>query len=411
METQAPRVRHVPDFVAAFVVFVVACAVFLPTMTTTGVQANDTRAAAVAAYLYAETGSLTFPESWPNDHAYWAVERADGRVSVNRMPGVILTGVPFYAAARLLGVTPRLDAVTHPVFVPYGPAGVAAAVTAALALAALFRLLTQVVSRRDALIATAILGVTTPIWSVAADALWPHATTALMLALVMNRRVHPLVVGAATAVLVMTRPHLVIVPVVFGLARRSTYVVSLAVGGVAGLLLLIGYSQMLFGTWLPASGYDTSGFLSRLVTATPYATAENIGQAWFNVDRGIAIHTPWILLLLPFVFGVWRDAQAFVKRGFIAGLLYFLLQMRMARFSGGSGFAQWRTSLETLLLWAPLLTITAATLLRRYRTLLVVFTAAALFALVMTVRGVADGGRSDWAEEWWAEQHTKHAPA
>lgn len=411
METQARRVRHVPDFVAAFVVFVAACAVFLPTMTTTGVQANDTRAAAVAAYLYVETGSLTFPESWPIDHAYWAVERADGRVSVNRMPGVILTGVPFYAAARLLGVTPRLDAVTHPVFVPYGPAGVAAAVTAALALAAVFLLLLQVVSRRDARLATLILGVTTPLWSVAADALWPHATTALMLALVMNRRVHPLVVGAATAMLVMTRPHLMIVPLVFVCARRSAHTVSIAIGGVAGLLLLVGYSQMLFGTWLPASGYDTSGFLSRLLTATPYATAENIGQAWFNVERGVAIHTPWILLLLPFVFGVWRETPVFAKRGFIAGLLYFLLQMRMARFSGGSGFAQWRTSLETLVMWVPLLTFTASVMLRRYRTLLFVFVVTVAVAFVMTVRGVADGGRSDWAYEWWAEQQTKHAPA
>jgi hypothetical protein len=410
VETTARRVRNLPDWVVACAVFVVFCGVFMPSITTDGVQANDTRAAAVAAYLYVETGSLRFPDTWPADHAFWAVERPDGAVSVNRMPGVILTGVPFYAAARLFGVTPRLADVPHPVFVPYGPAGVAAAVTTAAALALLFLLLLQVVSRRDALIATAVLGLTTPLWSVAADALWPHATTALMLAVLMHPKIFPVLSGAASGMLVLTRPHLMVVPLVFGWAKLSLRTVCVAAGGVAGLFVLVFYSQLLFGTWLPASGYDTSGFLGRLATATPWATLENIGQAWFNIDRGVALHTPWVLLLLPLVWFVWRDAPAFAKRGFIAGVLYFVLQMRMARASGGSGFAQWRTSLETLVLWAPLLTFAASQMLRRHRSLLWLFLLTVAVAFVMTVRGVIDGGHSEWAYEWWAEQQKEHAP-
>jgi hypothetical protein len=111
------------------------------------------------------------------------------------------------------------------------------------------------------------------------------------------------------------------------------------------------------------------------------------------------------------VWFVWRDAPAFAKRGFIAGVLYFGLQMRMARASGGSGFAQWRTSLETLVLWAPLLTFAASQMLRRHRSLLGLFLLTVVVAFVMTVRGVIDGGRSEWAHEWWAEQQKTHAPA
>lgn len=411
VKTARPHTDTLVSVRMALAVFVVALVVFLPTTTRDGVQANDTRAAAVAAYLYVETGAFTFPDTWPKDHAYWAVERTDGALSVNRMPGVIVTGVPFYAVARLLGLTPRIAEVPHPVFVPYGPAGVAAAVTSAAALAVMFLVLLQVARRRDALIATAVLGFTTPLWSVSADALWPHATTALMLSLLLLAGTTPLLLSGAAALLVLTRPHLVVVPLFFLVAQRSKRAVWMFGGAAVGISLLAGYSQLLFGTWLPASGYDTSGFLGRLASATPWATIENIGQAWFNIDRGIALHTPWVLVLLPFVVLAWRTAPTFARHAFVAGGLYFVLQMRMARFSGGTGFAQWRTSLEMLVLWAPMLTLAAHELLRRYSKSWPVLAVAVVVAFVMTVRGVVDGGRSDWAYEWWAEQQKTHAPA
>jgi len=393
------------------VLFVLCVSVYLPGATRDGVQANDTRGAAVAAYLFVETGSLAFPQSWPQEHAFWATERADGRLSVNRMPGVILTGIPAYAVARLAGVTPRLDTVTHPVFVPFAPAAYAALTVTAAALALLFLVFVRLVGNKDAFVAAAVIAFTTPFFSVAADALWPHATTALALGLLLIAEDKPRLLAASGAALaVFTRPHLAVVPVVMALLQRKDVrsVAALGVGVSVGIGALVWYSVAVFGMWLPAAGYDTGGFLSRLVSASPYATAENMVQALLNIDRGILLHTPYVAVLFPAIVVAWRDAPAFTKRAAIAGLIYFVLQMRMARFSGGGGFAQWRTSLETLVLFAPLGIYASVHVVRQYRLWRALLWVSVAVAFGMTVWGVIDGGRSEWAHQWWAQQQQLH---
>lgn len=403
---------HSSTGLLASLLLMLVLVVYLPGVTRDGVQANDSRAAAVAAYLYVETGSFAFPDSWPKEHAYWVVDRADGRLSVNRMPGVIASGIPAYAIARFFNLTPRLQDVTHPVFVPYAPAGYSATVITALAILMLFVVFTRLVSDLAAFGAALVFAFTTPMWSVSADALWPHATTALtLLVLLWAGEKHGWIAAGAAGVLVVTRPHLAIVPVVLGLGswRNRRQMLWLATGTTVGIVVLVTYSQTVFGTWLPAAGYDTSGFLARLVSATPYETAENVVQALLNRDRGVLLQTPYVAVLLPAIWLALPHAPSWTKRAALAGAAYFLLQMRMTRFSGGSGFAQWRTSLETLVLLAPIGLYAIKTVVMRSRAYVWVLCLSVVVAFGMSVYGVIDGGRSERAYLWWAEQLKEHA--
>lgn len=96
----------------------------------------------------------------------WIVETADGREAVGRAPGVIAAVVPAYALARPATISPL-------------PGGITAALLSAAAVALFFLMLRDRLGTRRGLVAAGLLGLGTPVWSVAADAIWPHTLTTL----------------------------------------------------------------------------------------------------------------------------------------------------------------------------------------------------------------------------------------
>ena len=228
---------------AAALLFLAVTALLVATSNPGRALVNDTRAGALASWSLGTHGEAALPEPWPASHNYWGVEGRDGRVYVNRFPGVAYWAAPAYAAAALSGsehVSPA-----HPFLVDVRPAGWTAAVTVVLAGLVAVLLLRRLLPDRWALLAGLVLVTGTGLWSVAADALWPHGPTALVLltALLGWRRDQTTLVAAAAAGSVLVRPHLAVALVVLAVYawrwnRDGRGAAAFAGGTLAGLAAL-----------------------------------------------------------------------------------------------------------------------------------------------------------------------------
>ncbi|MEX1163744.1 MAG: hypothetical protein WEB03_09195, partial [Nitriliruptor sp.] len=359
---------------------------------------NDTRAAALASWSLGTQGELALPEPWPASANYWGVTTPDGRVHVNRFPGVALWATPAYAVAHLAAGSP--DPPAHPFLVDLRPAGWSAALTVVAVAVAAFALLRRVVPRWWAAGAALVVTLGTGMWSVAADALWPHGPAALgLVALLLGwRRLHEAAadvagavgdvasrvaggvegttvdgvarqaagggavlagIGATTAVLV--RPHLAVATVVIGAwvlirerAARRAGVAAMA-GTAVGLALLSLYSWRVFGVWTPTAGYDVGGHLGGLVTHSPWQTLRSFGAAFIGLERGLLVWSPVVAVALVAACWQRRRVPPWTVVAAIAGLAYLLVQVRAVGHFGGAHFFGPRISLEALVLATPLL--------------------------------------------------------
>jgi hypothetical protein len=399
------------DLHIAGALMTVVLVAYLATITTSGVQVNDSRSAAIAAWNVAERDSWSFPGEWVPSIDYWAVRRHNGGYFSNRMPAVIVWGVPFYSAARLAGR--GAPEVSHPWLVPFGPAGVAGATASALGVGAMFLVLRRIGSRRQALTGALLLGFATPVWSVAADALWPHSLTlgilaASMLASSCSSLAGCPLAASSAAASVLTRPHLAIAQVTLGVADLVSADHKRAFarfgGMVLGLLALAGYSRSVFGTWLPAAGYDGTALLDRLWTSSVTITVLEVFGGIFHPRRGILVVTPMIVILLVFIDKGWRASPVWVRGSSLSGLVYLLLQFRMARWSGGSSFAGYRTPLEAVYLTTPLFLVTYRVAVANRYGWRTTFWITTLVSFLITLSGAIDGGRSIGDEPWWEDQ-------
>jgi hypothetical protein len=345
---------------------------------------NDTRASALASWTLATQGELALPEPWPASHNYWGVTTPDGRVHVNRFPGVALWAAPVYAVHHLAVGRPEPPA--HPFLVDLRPAGWAAALTVAAAMAVAYALLRREVPRAWAAAGVLVLGLGTSLWSVAADATWPHGPAVLALLTVLfawrrGGRGDPVLAAVAAAVAVSVRPHLAVATVVLGVGavwsqRRaaadgsaSTAVppreratgVGVLVGTGAGLAVVSGYTRRVFGTWLPTAGYDVAGHLGGLVDHSPWQTVRAFGLALVGAERGVLVWSPVLavaVLCLVVVAVARRDRlPSWTVVAAVAGMAYLVVQVRAVGYLGGADFFGARITLEPVALATPLLVV------------------------------------------------------
>jgi hypothetical protein len=308
----------------------------------------DAAAALVSAWKLSLHGTLAIPEY---DGAIPWIHEVNGTVVSDRMPGVILFGVPFY---RLLG---QSDAPT------LYPAAVAAAASTAAAMALLFALLRRLVGERVALVGVLLAGFGTATWTISGSALWPHGPdqlwlVAAMLGLAAGRW---WAAGLAYAAAVLTRPHLAVVAVVggvwSGVQRRSIrpiwQVGAASLLGVAGLMV---YNTVAFGGPFELVGVwaETDDRMGRL---TASAVAVNVLGTLFSPSRGVLVLSPFLLLLLPGVFHAWRVAPSWVRASAAGGASYLAVHMVGNYFAGGEAFYSYRYPIEGLTLAAPLLVL------------------------------------------------------
>lgn len=346
---------------------------------------NDTRASAVASWTLGTQGQLALPETWPASHNYWGMEAPDGNVYVNRFPGVAYWAAPAYAVHSIFAGS---SVPAHPFLVDLRPAAWMAALTVALAGFIGFLLLRKLVPDPWALTAAGVMTLGTGLWSVAADALWPHGPTALLLLLTLlgwrDRR--PVLAGVAAAGCVLVRPHLAVALAVLALyawrgERHRGDALALLAGLVVGLLALVAYSQAVFGVWTPTAGYDVAGHLGGLVHHGPGQTVGAFFSALMGLERGVLVYTPVVAAALAALAWHRHRLPRWTLASLLAGIAYLVAQVRAVGPLGGEQFFGARISLETLVLAAPALVVAAHRAASRSRVWLAVLVLAGLVSV------------------------------
>lgn len=322
-------------------------------------QNRDTVSSAIPAWRLATHGDLTvteFKEPWltatnpaGTRRQDWYVE-SGGRITSNRPPGAIFWAVPFY---WLSGASP--DEFT------LGPASVAASVAVALSVAAFVAVFQSVVDPKNAFLAGLVVGVGTPLWGVASDALWQHSVSVLFLAVGLWFLARQGLAGAglASGFALLARPLAGTIAAVWGIylsVRQRSWkpVVVIGFTSAIGFGILLWYYQLAYQSLSLTGGYGsypTAGLVGRPL----FWYFENIWNVLFSSDRGIFLYTPFLLVLVPGLRAAWAVAPDWVKGGALSGVVYMLLQLRVNSYSGGGVWVSYRLPLEMLAVSAPLL--------------------------------------------------------
>lgn len=375
--------------------FVVACVVYGLTIAHDLVSL-DVWSANFGAWHLARTGNpwiegiwIPFLDGNPLRHE-WVLD-INGHSVIGRSPGVIAAGVPAYWLARS-------DTFTTT------PGGLSAAVLTATAVTLLYLALRSRLTSAQALVAALVFGFATPVWTVAANGLWPHTVTVLGIcgmawAASGNRwwwagffggitlwgRLHAALIVALLGVLV-------------GLRRRSPMVVA-RVGVVSALFLVLisVWTHWMYGTWNPTASYDTTPF-------TDYAAEHRLSLVnqlgfWVAPDRGIFVWTPLTLLLLPALVRAWRTLPDWSRALVWGGLSYTVLQGVLNYFWGGDVFYGYRLGLEMLACSTPALAFSAVRMGR---------VARALFGPVLGVEAFATAYGAVHDHVWLAGNQVWH---
>ncbi len=286
------------------------------------------------------------------DPPFWTGENETGHVVVYRSPGVTAVSTLAY-----------LGRSSDPTTFSIRPASLLAAGLAWLAVLLVYSALRRHLSRRVALGVSAVLALGTPVWSVAADAMWPHTLTTLGIAgmAFAASRDRWLLAGLMGGIGLTGRLHLSLVVATLGLGagvlrRRTRITVLVAAGSLPFLFLSAAWSRWLYGQWDPAGGYpQVDAYASRATSQSPLDLVLNHVGLWVSADRGFLTWTPVVVVLLPALARSWRYQPDWARVLLVGGLLYTAVQGLMNHFAGGTAFYGYRLTLELLLCLTPAL--------------------------------------------------------
>jgi hypothetical protein len=357
-------------------IFLVAAAVYAATASYS-VISLDVYSAYYASWRIADTGSpwidgIPFLADNPLRFV-WVLEAANGHTVIGRSPGVIIASLPAY----LVGGSDDFS---------MAPGALTAAILTACSLVLLFLTLRTRMSGLAASLVVWAFGFTTPVWSVAANGVWPHTITILGITGMGWSAVHKRwwLAGAFGGVVLWGRLHAAIIVAVLGLFlswRRRDPAIAARMGIASlGLLALSSvWTHWMYGDWNPAASYEAGRFTGYAMDNTLSLTNQ-LGM-WVSADRGILVWTPVILVLLPGLVRHWRELPDWARGLLWAGLVYTVVQAILTQFSGGESFYGYRGGLEFLACATPALALSAASTPRRLRVLIGPLLAAQLVAI------------------------------
>ena len=322
-----------------------------------------------AAWHLVHTGSPWLDGSWipglvgDPEAGTWIRQAPNGHTVISRFPGVIAINLPAYwlAGANTMTVV---------------PGAITAAFAGALTLMLTFLSLRTVVSDLHAGMAALALGFATPIWTISADATWPHTVTVLGIAGIgwaaATRRWW--LVGVFGGITLWGRLHAVVIVAVVGLLlawwRRSPRIAV-----VAGLWssIFLGltsvWTHWIYGSWDPIASYGSEDVLGYIPQGLDHVREEL--AMWIAPDRGILVWTPVVALLLPGLVRGWREVPDWARALLLGGLAYTVLQGWMRNGVGGDSFYGYRLGLEFVAAATPALAVSVSHAGRIARRLLV----------------------------------------
>lgn len=349
MNREAPVAQSVGKMATAVGV---ACAtVYLLTASYSDVS-GDVTATNVLSWQLATLGDPGFgPHTYPplDEHpgrAIWVIATADGGESIGRSPGAVLAALPAYWAIG--GPFSLL------------PGAITAAILTALSAVLLAVALARRMALRDAALATFVFALGTPVWSVAADGMWPHTITVLGtcgMAWAAGRE-RWFLAGILGGVVLWGRLHAALIVAVFGVLvglRRRDLALTARVAAGSGLLLAVQcvWTRWIYGSFNPLSSYDTGPF-EDYVGTHGIDVVNHLGF-WVSPDRGLLVWSPILLVLIPSLVREWRHLPDWSRALLLGGLAYTLMQGFLNRFSGGDSFYGYRLTLELLACATPAL--------------------------------------------------------
>lgn len=318
---------------------------------------GDVVAADVLAWQLGTQGSSTFTaDTYPqlDEHPAregWIIEAADGTEVVGRSPGAVAPAVPAY----------WLFGGDH---FSLAPGAVTAALLTALAMVLMALALRRLLPQREALLATFVVALGTPVWCVAADGSWPHTVTVLGLSGMAwaASRERWWLVGAFGGVLLWGRLHAAVIVVLVGLLvgwrrRDPRLTAQVAIPSAAFLALEALWTRQIYGSWNPMSSYETGKF-EAYADRNRLDLVNHLGF-WVAPDRGLLVWTPVVLLLLPALMRSWRTLPDWSRALVLGGLAYSAVQGVLDRFGGGDAFYAYRLMIEMLVCLVPALALSA----------------------------------------------------
>jgi len=201
-----------------------------------------------------------------------------------------------------------------------------AAILTALSALFVFLTLERFVARHWAIALTLIYGLGTSAWSIASQALWPHALGALTLAVLSWVLSVPgrgslsfVVAGLAAALAVANRPPMIVFAALAAFAvwrsHRSRFIAFAAFPALGGAALLA-YNFSVFNA--VAGGYQ------RLNHFAP-AVHEGVAGLLVSPNRGLLVYTPVMIFALWGAVRVWRERAPEWMRLLVVGLAVHLL--------------------------------------------------------------------------------------
>lgn len=383
-------------WVAPLLLFVLSTLVYAATVARSHFSA-DIWTSNFASWHVAKTGSpwvdgIPFPSFDQNPlRAQWFLD-VHGHTVIGRSPGVVAAALPAYWLARPAHMTTLPGALT-------------AAVLTGLAVMLMFLALRRRISGRDAMLATLVFGFATPVWSVAANDVWPHTITVLGITGMAwaATRDRWWLLGVFGGITLWGRLHAAVIVAIVGLFlawRRRDPALAVRVGVSSGffLLLMMVWTHWMYATWNPTASYDTSPFV-QYAEDNRFSIVNQLGL-WVSPGRGILVWTPLIVLLLPAVVRSWRTLPDWTQALMYAGLAYTVLQGALNRFSGGDKFYGYRLGLEFLACGTPAFALSARRAGPVARRLL--GPVIAVQALAITAGAIVDGGFIGTPQAWHA---------
>ncbi len=352
-ETTSATPHGVPSWASRRAPWLLFCVSFLVYAATAsrGLVSLDVRTAYIASWRIASSGvpwieGLVLPEI--DTHPFrevWVLEAVNGHTVIGRSPGVVASGLPSYWLFGSAGPTNTPGALT-------------AALLTAAAVTLMFLALRVHLPQRHALLCAAVFGFATPVWSIAANGLWPHTLTVLGIAGMAwaAARDRWWLVGLFGGVVVWGRLHAAVIVAILGLLvgvrrRQPGIVVKVATISVASLVPMSLWTRWMYGDWNPMASYDTTVFTG-YAQENRFSVVNHLGF-WVSPDRGLFVWTPVLLLLLPALVRSWRTLPDWSRALALGGLAYTLVQLTFNRFSGGDGFYGYRLGLELLAAVTP----------------------------------------------------------
>jgi alpha-1,2-mannosyltransferase len=334
----------------------------------------------------------------------WIQDAPNGHTVITRAPIVVIAGVPAYF-------------LTQPDTMTVAPAALTAAALTALAVVLMYRAVCSFLQPRHAMAAAIVFAFTTPVWSVAANGLWPQTITVLGIAVVAWAAASERywVMGFGGVLLLWARPHAALIVAILALtlawkARRVGIAVRAGLPGLASLPLLCLWTHWIYGSWSPFPLFGAGAFAS--VHQSMLSLPDQAGM-WIAPDRGILVYTPLMLVLLPALLRTWSQLPTWATALLVSGLAYTVLQSALGSFVGGDPIYGYRYGMEFLACATPAFAA-AAPHVRGLMARLAVPVLALQFTVILlgaVVERVALPYAEAWTNNAFVSAMVEHAPA